>query len=235
MSHRKSPCSSQAPTIERGLDRRQEHLYRLELAKDECVQRDRRTARHRRHRRRPAVRTAASSRIFKSEIRRQGRGAGRRRRRDARHVRLAITPGARHRRRLVRDPAWLTVTPPPMRIARCRRRRRCARRPFDSNPWPNSPTRGRYSSGRSPSPRQVRGPDDALVGILVFELAGNALEARDDARAGVALSARDCDSRTRMGRRAPVPRHGAISTGRVASSVPVRARRRKRCFGRRPR
>jgi CHAT domain-containing protein/tetratricopeptide (TPR) repeat protein len=167
-------------TVERELDPRQEHLYQLVLAKDECV-----SVIVEQHgidvvvqTRRPDGSVISD---FQSEIRRHGQeqvdvvaDAG------GTYV-LAIRPGpgvvsASYAIR-VEGRHMATDTDRSMQEARALR---TAAVGLESA--------ARFGEARALFERAltiaeaVRGPDDALVGVLVFELAGDALEARDDAR-----------------------------------------------------
>jgi len=168
-------------TAERRLDRRQEHLYRLDLAKDECVSVvvEQRSIDVIVQARRPDGSVIAD---FQLEIRRQGR----------------------EQADVVADVAGtyvLAITPAPGTVSgsyTIRLGNRHAATDADRSMQEAQALRttavgleavARFSDARALFERaltiaqQVRGPDDPLVGILVFELAGNALEERDDTRA----------------------------------------------------
>ena len=201
-------------TVERRLDRRAGASVPARAREGRMRERDRRAARHRRRR--------AGSPPGRQRDRRFPVGdqpSGSRSRSISSPTRAARTssrsrPGPGAVVRLVHDPDG---EPP--------RRHRCgsldaggAGAAHDGG-WtrsrrPDSARRGRCFERALTIAQQVRGPDDALVGMLVFELAGNALEARDDARAQSLYQARDCAvSTTLWGAEHPYP---AMARSRLA-------------------
>ena len=168
-------------TIERELGRRQEHLYQLRLTKDECasVIVEQRGIDVRVQARRPDGSVIAD---FQPEMRRHGQEqidvvAG-----AAGTYRLAITPGPGI------DGGAYTIRMVSRRMATDADRSkqevwalRTAAVALESA--------AKFDQARALFERAmtiastVREPDDALVGTLLFQLAGNALESRDDARA----------------------------------------------------
>ena len=169
--------------IERELGPRQEHLYRLALAKDEYVRVivEQRGIDVIAQTRRPDGSVIAN---FQSEIRRQGEEQVDLVADTSGTYVVAITPGpgAVAASYAIRIEGRHAASEADRSLQEAQALRTAAVR-FESVAQ-FAEARLRFERALA-IVQTLRGDDDPLVGILAFELAGNALEARDDSRAGV--------------------------------------------------